>query len=168
MVVGPDGRRGAARVRVGLARAAHRDDRRHDVLVVADDAAGGTRGRLLSVHLLPNYDEYFIAYRDRRPTAALRQPEHPIDPMLTATRTCLRRGPVRRVLAADGRREDGRRCSCCRYRTAEPRPPRRRPKRPRTLRRVRRPAHDGDDAAGAAGAVKPQRAISAWKRGSAR
>jgi hypothetical protein len=33
------------------------------------------------VHLLPNYDEYFIAYRDRRPTAAVPLPNAPIDPM---------------------------------------------------------------------------------------
>jgi hypothetical protein len=33
------------------------------------------------VHLLPIYDEYFIAYRDRRPTAALLPPSAPPDPM---------------------------------------------------------------------------------------
>ena len=33
------------------------------------------------VHLLPNYDEYFIAYRDRSPTAALLPPSAPADPM---------------------------------------------------------------------------------------
>lgn len=34
------------------------------------------------VHLLPNYDEYFIAYRDRRPTAEPTGAPDPIDPML--------------------------------------------------------------------------------------
>ena len=32
------------------------------------------------VHLLPNYDEYFIAYRDRRPTAEATGTADPIDP----------------------------------------------------------------------------------------
>ncbi len=39
------------------------------------------RRPLPSVHLMPNYDEYFIAYRDRRPTAALLPPSAPPDPM---------------------------------------------------------------------------------------
>lgn len=40
-----------------------------------------TRRDVPPVHLMPNYDEYFIAYRDRRPTAALPLPNAPIDPM---------------------------------------------------------------------------------------
>jgi hypothetical protein len=40
-----------------------------------------SRKPLPIVHLLPNYDEYFIAYRDRRPTAAVPLPSGPIDPM---------------------------------------------------------------------------------------
>jgi hypothetical protein len=39
------------------------------------------RGPVVPVHLLPIYDEYFIAYRDRRPTAALLPPDAPPDPM---------------------------------------------------------------------------------------
>jgi hypothetical protein len=41
----------------------------------------GTRQPIPPVHLLPIYDEYFIAYRDRRPTAALLPPSAPADPM---------------------------------------------------------------------------------------
>jgi hypothetical protein len=40
-----------------------------------------TRRAVPPVHLLPIYDEYFIAYRDRRPTAALLPPSAPPDPM---------------------------------------------------------------------------------------
>ena len=40
-----------------------------------------TRREVPPVHLLPNYDEYFIAYRDRSPTAALLPPTAPPDPM---------------------------------------------------------------------------------------
>jgi len=40
-----------------------------------------TRRDVPPVHLLPNYDEYFIAYRDRRPTAARPLPNAPVDPM---------------------------------------------------------------------------------------
>ena len=39
------------------------------------------RGEVPPVHLLPNYDEYFIAYRDRKPTSALLPPSAPVDPM---------------------------------------------------------------------------------------
>jgi hypothetical protein len=38
------------------------------------------RGSVAPVHLLPNYDEYFIAYRDREPTAEAAGTPHPIDP----------------------------------------------------------------------------------------
>jgi hypothetical protein len=41
----------------------------------------GTRRPVPPVHLMPNYDEYFIAYRDRSPTAALLPPSAPADPM---------------------------------------------------------------------------------------
>ena len=34
-----------------------------------------------TVHLLPIYDEYLIAYRDRKPTAALLPPSAPADPL---------------------------------------------------------------------------------------
>jgi len=44
-----------------------------------------TRRPVPPVHLLPIYDEYFIAYRDRRPTAALLPPSAPADPMDTFT-----------------------------------------------------------------------------------
>src|SRR5204862_77586 len=40
-----------------------------------------SRRPLPSVHLMPNYDEYFIAYRDRRPTAAVLPPSAAPDPM---------------------------------------------------------------------------------------
>jgi Winged helix DNA-binding domain len=40
-----------------------------------------TRRAVPPVHLMPNYDEYFIAYRDRSPTAALRPPSAAADPM---------------------------------------------------------------------------------------
>ena len=40
-----------------------------------------TRRDVPLVHLMPNYDEYFIAYRDRRPTAAQPLPSKAIDPM---------------------------------------------------------------------------------------
>ncbi|MEO6007845.1 MAG: winged helix DNA-binding domain-containing protein [Vicinamibacteraceae bacterium] len=40
-----------------------------------------TKRAVPPVHLMPNYDEYFIAYRDRRPTAALLPPNAPADPM---------------------------------------------------------------------------------------
>jgi hypothetical protein len=40
-----------------------------------------TRRAIPPVHLLPIYDEYFIAYKDRRPTAALLPPDAPPDPM---------------------------------------------------------------------------------------
>lgn len=40
-----------------------------------------TRREVPAVHLLPNYDEYFIAYRDREPTAALLPPSAPADPL---------------------------------------------------------------------------------------
>jgi len=42
-----------------------------------------TRRDVPAVHLMPNYDEYFIAYRDRRPTAALPPLSGPLDPMDT-------------------------------------------------------------------------------------
>jgi hypothetical protein len=40
-----------------------------------------SRRTLPPVHLLPIYDEYFIAYRDRSPTAALLPTSAPADPM---------------------------------------------------------------------------------------
>jgi hypothetical protein len=46
----------------------------------ADEPPKGRRP-VPPVHLLPIYDEYFIAYRDRRPTAALRPASAPADPM---------------------------------------------------------------------------------------
>ena len=42
-----------------------------------------TRRDVPPVHLMPNYDEYFIAYRDRRPTTALLPLTAPLDPMDT-------------------------------------------------------------------------------------
>ena len=42
-----------------------------------------TRREVPPVHLMPNYDEYFIAYRDRSPTAALLPLSAPLDPMDT-------------------------------------------------------------------------------------
>jgi hypothetical protein len=44
---------------------------------------GPPKGRrpVPAVHLLPIYDEYFIAYRDRKPTAALLPPSAPADPL---------------------------------------------------------------------------------------
>jgi hypothetical protein len=39
-----------------------------------------TRRDVSPVHLMPNYDEYFIAYRDRGPTAALLPPGTAADP----------------------------------------------------------------------------------------
>lgn len=47
----------------------------------APTAPRATPREVPPVHLLPIYDEYFIAYRDRRPTAALLPPEAPADPM---------------------------------------------------------------------------------------
>lgn len=46
-------------------------------------ADGPRQGRrpVSPVHLLPIYDEYFIAYRDRRPTAAQLPPGAPADPL---------------------------------------------------------------------------------------
>jgi hypothetical protein len=40
-----------------------------------------TRRQVPPVHLMPNYDEYFIAYRDRSPTAALLPPSAAADPL---------------------------------------------------------------------------------------
>ena len=40
-----------------------------------------TRSAVPPVHLMPNYDEYFIAYRDRSPTAALLATGAAADPM---------------------------------------------------------------------------------------
>lgn len=47
----------------------------------APTAPKATRRDVPPVHLLPNYDEYFIAYKDRKPTSALLPPSAPADPM---------------------------------------------------------------------------------------
>jgi hypothetical protein len=56
----------------------------HTYWSTAEEPRKGRRP-VSSVHLLPIYDEYFIAYRDRRPTAALLPPDAPPDPMDTFT-----------------------------------------------------------------------------------
>ena len=114
-----------------------------------------------SVHLLPNYDEYFIAYRDRSPTAALPPPNAPVDPM----------DSYAHLLCVEGRfggfwrRTVGSRAVAVQllpYRHFEPRAPGRGQGGGWTLRRVPRPAAGVQRAAGeAVDVVKPQRAISA-------
>ena len=52
-----------------------------DTFWSAPTAPKATRRDVPAVHLLPNYDEYFIAYRDRRPTAALLPASAPADPL---------------------------------------------------------------------------------------
>jgi hypothetical protein len=47
----------------------------------APTAPKASRQPLPAVHLLPNYDEYFIAYRDRSPTAMALPPSAPADPL---------------------------------------------------------------------------------------
>ena len=45
----------------------------------ASSAPAVKRGACSPVHLMPNYDEYFIAYRDRAPTSSLRPSAVPAD-----------------------------------------------------------------------------------------
>ncbi len=120
-----------------------------------------TRRDVPPVHLMPNYDEYFIAYRDRRPDrgAAAAERAGRSDGQLCAP--AVRRRPLRRVLAAHGRLACGRGATPA-LPHVEPRARGRGQGGGWTLRRVPRPAAGVQRAAGAAGdAVKPQRAISA-------
>jgi hypothetical protein len=52
----------------------------HTYWSTTDEPPKGRRP-VSAVHLLPIYDEYFIAYRDRKPTAALLPPSAPADPL---------------------------------------------------------------------------------------
>ena len=73
----------------------------------APSEPAATRRQVPPVHLLPNYDEYFIAYRDRSPTAALlpRPAVRRSDGQLRPP--ALRRRPLRGLLAADHLRPRG-------------------------------------------------------------
>ena len=50
-----------------------------DTYYSASTTPPAKRGTVSPVHLMPNYDEYFIAYRDRGPTSALQPGAVPAD-----------------------------------------------------------------------------------------